>query len=243
MRRHGKAATLHFAVNCAVCKRPLFDGATACIVCGAPVSPPGAGQGPMGAPQQQQMPITDAYAPTYRSAEAPRAQPYEAPPPNPFAPQQQANPFAPQQAQQQQQQQANPFAPPQPPANPFAPQQAQQQQQQVNPFAPQQAQPMANGYGPGIPPPPPITAYPAQYYAPPLSRSDPQNVMATVGFICGLFGLVPFWIGFMLCIAAIVCSGFGLQHSARLPGQRGRGLAIAGLVLGIVFILPAGCGL
>ncbi len=210
-------------MNCAVCKRPLFDGATACIVCGAPVSP-----------RAPQMPITDAYAPTYRSAEPPRQQ--EPVPPNPFAP-----------PQQQQQQQANPFTPPQQQANPFAPQPQMQPPQQphtlpMSPYAPPPpAQP--GGYGPGVPPPPPIQAYPAHYYAPPLSRSDPQNHMATIGFICGMLGLFPFWIGFMLCIAAIVCSGFGIQHAGRLPGQRGRGLAIAGLVLGIVFIVPASCGL
>jgi hypothetical protein len=217
-------------VNCAVCKRPLFDGATACIVCGAPVSPPAptAGLGP--APAPRPMPITDAYAPTYRSAEAPPRQPA-----NPFAPPpQQANPFAP----PPQQPTANGYGPPPQQANPFAP-----PPQHANPFAPPPQQAIASGYGPGVPPPPPIAAYPAHYYAPPLSRSDPQNTMATIGFICGLLGLVPFWIGFLLCITAIVCSGFGLQHSNRLPGQRGRGLAIAGLVLGIVFIVPAGCGL
>ncbi len=191
---------------------------------------PGGGQAPAGAPPPAQTPITDAYAPTYRSGEAPPARP------NPFAPQhqqqqqQQPNPFAP---QQQQQQQPNPFAPQQ--------QQQQQQQQQVNPFAPPPERP--SPYGPGVPPPPPIAHYPAHYYAPMLSRSDPSNHVATIGFICGLLGLFPFWIGFLLCIVAIVCSGFGLQHAARLPGQRGRGLAIAGLVLGIVFIIPAGCGL
>jgi Domain of unknown function (DUF4190) len=179
------------------------------------------------------MPVTDAYAPTYRSAEAP-------PQPNPFAPQ-----------QQQQQQQQNPFAPPQQQQNPFASPQ-QQQQAQVNSFAPpQQAQaspygppqPMANGYGPGVPPPPPLAAYPAPYYPPMAGYYDRPNHVATIGFICGLLGLFPFWIGFLLCIAAIVCSSFGLQQAAQLPGQRGRGLAIAGLVLGIVFIVPAGCGL
>jgi len=76
-----------------------------------------------------------------------------------------------------------------------------------------------------------------------MSRTDPQNQMATIGFVCGLLGLFPFWIGFVLCIVAIVCSGFGMQHANRLPGQRGKGLAIAGLILGIVFIVPASCGL
>jgi hypothetical protein len=205
-------------VNCAVCKRPLFDGATACIVCGAPVSPPGMGRPPVGggAPPMQ-MPVTDAYAPTHYG------QPQVQAPPNPFAP-----------PQQQQQQQPNPFAPQpqqQPPSNPFAP-------------PPRPVDPRAgSSYGPNVPPPPPMMPYAAHYYAAPVTRPDAPNHMATIGFICGLLGLFPFWIGFLLCITAIVCSGFGLQHAGRLPGQRGRGLAIAGLVLGIVFIVPAGCGL
>lgn len=163
-------------MNCAVCQRPLHDGATACIVCGAPVAPPQPAPGmPDFAPRAPPMPIMDAYAPG----------------PPAYAPQPGPSPL----------------------------------------------------YGPGVPPPPPIAPYPPHFYAPPMSRTDPSNHMATVGFICGLLGLFPFWVGFILCIVAIVCSGFGLQHSGRLPGQRGRGLAIAGLVLGIVFIVPAGCGL
>ena len=35
----------------------------------------------------------------------------------------------------------------------------------------------------------------------------------------------------------------GIQQSAKLPGERGKGLAVAGLVLGLLFILPASCGL
>jgi hypothetical protein len=71
----------------------------------------------------------------------------------------------------------------------------------------------------------------------------PQNEVAVVSFVCGLLGLVPLWLGFVLCVVAIVCGIVGIQQSASLPGERGKGLAIAGLVLGLVFILPAGCGL
>jgi hypothetical protein len=67
--------------------------------------------------------------------------------------------------------------------------------------------------------------------------------MATASFVCGMLGLVPFWIGFTLCILAIVFGALGMQRAAFLPDARGRGLAIAGLVLGILFLLPAGCGL
>jgi hypothetical protein len=73
--------------------------------------------------------------------------------------------------------------------------------------------------------------------------ADRNNSLALAAFICGVLGLVPFWIGFVLCILAIVLGSFAIQHANRLPDRRGKGLAIAGLVLGIVFLLPASCGL
>jgi hypothetical protein len=109
------------------------------------------------------------------------------------------------------------------------------------PYAPQNF-----GYGPGVPPPPPVMmGYPMPqqvgYYPPQVG--DRSNSLAVASFVCGLLGLVPFWVGFVLCIAAIIMGAFGLQQANRLPDRRGKGLAIAGLVLGIVFIVPAGCGL
>jgi hypothetical protein len=75
-------------------------------------------------------------------------------------------------------------------------------------------------------------------------RFVPQdNQVATVSFVCGLLGLTPLWIGFILCIVAIVCGVYGMVQADRLPGHPGKGLAIAGFVLGLLFILPAGCGL
>jgi hypothetical protein len=173
-------------MNCAVCNRPLFEGATACIVCGAPVAPP--------------QPI----------ATAPTQYGYGPPPPSPYT-----APII------------DSYAPSPPPAG-YAPQAA---------YAPQP--------GPGIPPPPPLVGYPppAPYYPQAPVVGDRNNALAVASFICGILGLVPFWIGFVLCIAAMVLGGFALQHANRLPDHRGRGLAIAGLVLGIVFILPASCGL
>ncbi len=74
----------------------------------------------------------------------------------------------------------------------------------------------------------------------PLAR---ENNFAAVSLVCGALGLIPFWVGFILCILAIGFGIAGIQRAGILPGQRGRGMAIAGLVLGLVFILPAGCGL
>jgi hypothetical protein len=164
-------------MNCAVCKRPLFEGATACIVCGAPVAPP------------------VATAPTVI---APQPYGYGTPPPRPNAP-------------------------------PI-----------VDTYAPSNV-----GYGPRVPPAPPVVGYPQPmpYYPRAPAIGDPNNSLAIASFICGILGLVPFWIGFLLCIVAIVLGGFALQHANRLPDRRGKGLAIAGLVLGIVFIAPASCGL
>jgi Domain of unknown function (DUF4190) len=194
-------------MNCAVCKRPLFEGATACIVCGAPVGAQQAAPSPSGygPPPPQAPPIVDAYAPSNVPSHAQTA---------PFA---QTAPYA----------QAAPYAQPAPHPQPLP--QAQ--------YAP--------GYGAGVPPPPPIAGYPppTPYYAPAPQIADRNNSLAVASFICGILGLVPFWIGFILCIVAIVLGGFAIAHANRLPDRRGKGLAIAGLVLGICFILPASCGL
>lgn len=70
-----------------------------------------------------------------------------------------------------------------------------------------------------------------------------DNNLAVAALVCGLLGLLPLWVGFALCLIAIGCGIAGIQRAATLPGQRGRGMAIAGLVLGLVFLFPASCGL
>ena len=80
---------------------------------------------------------------------------------------------------------------------------------------------------------------------PPAPSASPaatqKNGLAVAGFVCGLLGLFPFWIGFILCILAIIFSSIALSRSGKRGGA-GRGLAIAGLVLGIVFFVPAMLG-
>ena len=73
--------------------------------------------------------------------------------------------------------------------------------------------------------------------------SGPQggNGIAVASLVCGILGLTPLWIGFILCILAIVFGAVGIARANRVG--RGKGLAIAGLVLGIVFIVPAMFGL
>ena len=102
-----------------------------------------------------------------------------------------------------------------------------------------------------------MPANPQGLVAPPMMQRPPQmppppgyavpgprvgNPLALTGFICGLFGLTPFWVGFILCILAIVFSAIGMSKASRLGGV-GKGFAIAGLVMGIVFLTPAACGL
>jgi hypothetical protein len=65
--------------------------------------------------------------------------------------------------------------------------------------------------------------------------------LAVAALICGLLGWIPFWIGFILCILAIIFSSIVLSNTR--SGQPGRGLAITGLVFGLVLLLPAACGL
>src|SRR5664279_4359975 len=73
-----------------------------------------------------------------------------------------------------------------------------------------------------------------QQYQQPVATS---NGMGITGFVTGLLGLVFFWVpffGIVLGILGIVFSGAGFQ-SFRKRGQT-NGLAIAGLVLGIITV-------
>ena len=83
---------------------------------------------------------------------------------------------------------------------------------------------------------------PSGPYVPAWDPAASSNGYAIAGLVCGLLGLFPFWIGFILCVLAIVFSGIGLSHASRYGGV-GRGPAVAGLVLGILFIVPASCGI
>ncbi len=104
------------------------------------------------------------------------------------------------------------------------------------------AQPPPQGYGPqqGFAP---LQAPQQQPFYPLVRPIHADNNYAVISLVCGLLGLIPFWIGFLLCICAISFGVLGLQRSAQLPLERGKVPAILGLVLGIIFILPASCGL
>lgn len=86
------------------------------------------------------------------------------------------------------------------------------------------------GYGP------PPSAYPYQspYYP---AGPRPANNLGVGGFVCGLLGVIG-WrapvVGLVLGVLGVVLSASGLV-SANRTGS-GRGLAIAGLVLGIIAV-------
>jgi hypothetical protein len=89
---------------------------------------------------------------------------------------------------------------------------------------------------------PPVQVVIPPQGAPFAGAARPTNPLSIAGFVCGLFGLTPFWVGFLLCILAIVFSAIAMSKASRLGGI-GRGFAIAGLVMGIVFLMPAACGI
>jgi hypothetical protein len=61
------------------------------------------------------------------------------------------------------------------------------------------------------------------------------NPMAIAGFACALGGIIPF-IGVLAAICGIVFSAIGLKRSSTVGN--GRGLSIAGLIIGILLSIP-----
>lgn len=87
----------------------------------------------------------------------------------------------------------------------------------------------------------PSPSQPYPYGQPSIPTS---NGLATTGGVLGIVGFVAGWIpligilfGLVIGILAIVFSGIGLSRSGRLPGQAGKGMAITGLVLGILIVI------
>jgi hypothetical protein len=67
------------------------------------------------------------------------------------------------------------------------------------------------------------------------------NSDAIAGFVLGLLGYVPL-VGLLCCLLGIYFSGRGLKQAAMME-NRGHGLAVAGMVLSVVFLVPAtACG-
>jgi hypothetical protein len=90
------------------------------------------------------------------------------------------------------------------------------------------------GYGP--PPGQYGYGYQSPYYSPSVPRTNPVAIAALVcGLVQFLGGLVLVG-NIVLAIPAIICGAIGLRQT-RQRGERGRGMAIAGLVLGILGVV------
>lgn len=98
--------------------------------------------------------------------------------------------------------------------------------------APQQP---SSGYPGAVPPAP---AYPAAGYAQPYGQPYPtpqrSNGLAVASLICGIAGLVI--IPFLASVVAVITGHLGLNQTKRDSTLGGRGMAIAGLVLGYIGI-------
>lgn len=66
-------------------------------------------------------------------------------------------------------------------------------------------------------------------YTGPAASSD-TNVLAIIGFVCSLVFL-PVALGTLSAVAGLVLSILGLNNSKKLPGNKGRGLSIAGIII------------
>jgi hypothetical protein len=71
----------------------------------------------------------------------------------------------------------------------------------------------------------------------PAAASDAINRDAVAGFVLGVLGHVPL-LGVFSCLLGIYFSSRGLKRAALLD-NRGHGLAVAGMILSIVFLVPA----
>lgn len=135
----------------------------------------------------------------------------------------------------------DPYAPNwsgQPTAQPPAPQQSRHAYQPgagSHPSGPLPAQPY---------PAPPVPQYAPQpqygYPAPVVIAQTPGNGLGTAGFVTGLLGLIFCWVpvfGLILGVLGIVLGGAGMSYARK--NRASSGLAIAGLVLGIISLVPA----
>jgi len=75
-----------------------------------------------------------------------------------------------------------------------------------------------------------------------ILREKKGNGLGVAGFVCGLIaaiaGLIPllFWISFPLGVLGLVFGGIGWGRARSDPERGGKGLSIAGVILGIIGI-------
>ncbi|SCF19153.1 protein of unknown function [Micromonospora purpureochromogenes] len=109
----------------------------------------------------------------------------------------------------------------------------------TRPLPPVSAVP-AGPYPPARPYPPAMQYPPAVPYPTPLLVAAlPTSGSATAAMVLGIVGVLGGWCVFGLpCLLAVILGHIGL-HETRDGRKSGRGMAVAGLVLGYVFVAPA----
>lgn len=160
------------------------------------------------------------------------------PPPAPAAPFASAPPAPPQQPDSNHAQptQAYPGAAP---AFPTAPQ--PYTGSAVQPYgsaAPQQYGATSSGYPASYPSAPQQGAAYPTYAAPSYAAPRPTSGLATTSLICGIAGVVLFWavVPLIASIVAVITGHLALRQTKANPAIGGRGMAIAGLIMGYVMI-------
>ncbi|WIY05386.1 DUF4190 domain-containing protein [Amycolatopsis mongoliensis] len=110
--------------------------------------------------------------------------------------------------------------------------------------------------GPAYPPSAPVPQpwgtqqqYPVQPYTPQQYVSQPYPAyqplitsgMAVAGMVVGIVALVLFWVPFLDLVLGFLAIGlsWGGMVQADRPGYTGKGMGIAGLVCGIIAVIPA----
>jgi hypothetical protein len=79
------------------------------------------------------------------------------------------------------------------------------------------------------------TPYPPQVV---IAQSPPVSGWSVAALIFGIIGMLGGFCVFGIpCIAAVICGHAGLVDSKN--GKGGRGMAIAGLIMGYLFVIPA----
>ncbi|MEV1288729.1 DUF4190 domain-containing protein [Micromonospora sp. NPDC049679] len=81
---------------------------------------------------------------------------------------------------------------------------------------------------------------PAVHLAPPqiVVQTPPASGISTAAMVLGILGVLGGWCLFGLpCVLAVIFGHIGL-HETRHGTKSGRGMAVAGLVLGYVFVGP-----
>lgn len=103
---------------------------------------------------------------------------------------------------------------------------------------PAQNQPIPPAYSPTTPPA--YAPYGAPVY-PAAPAPRPTSGLAITSLICGIAGIVLVWaiIPVLASIAAVITGHMALGQTRRDPGIGGRGMAIAGLILGYAMIAIA----